>query len=61
MSASPPIATKLMQRRELSLCAKSRLMQRSKKQRYSITSSAACYRLIDDDHPTVRGTPMDGT
>jgi hypothetical protein len=43
MSASPPIATELMQRREPTRCANSRHMQCSKMGcPYSITSSARC-------------------
>ncbi len=41
MSASHPIATELMQSGELSRCAISDLMRRSKQHHYSITSSAA--------------------
>ena len=40
MSAMHPGATKLMRRNELPLCANSVLTHRSKKHRYSITSSA---------------------
>jgi hypothetical protein len=39
MSASHPIATELMQRREMTRCAKSDRMHRNKPHRYSITSS----------------------
>jgi hypothetical protein len=41
MSASPPEATELMQRRELSRCANRDLAHCSKKHHYSITSSAS--------------------
>jgi hypothetical protein len=40
MSALPPEATKLMRCREVTRCANRVVMRRSKKDRYSITSSA---------------------
>src|SRR5437870_2327864 len=40
MSASPPIASELWRRSEMTRCARSRHMQRSKQHLYSITSSA---------------------
>jgi hypothetical protein len=52
MSALPPIATALMHRNELTQCARSDRMHRSKWKCYSMTSSARPSRLIGKVMPS---------